>query len=110
MHRQQVSFDTHSVSFELQDADVLQCTVISEADHILAAVFLKKFVHKDINWVHLDLCPAAKSGATSFAHLHLLSTSSSQTCSIDDQDVQDSINALCACVCRCARAFAKQAG
>ena len=53
-------------------ADVLQCTVSSEADHILAAVFLKKFVHKDINWVHLDLSPAAKSGAKSFAALHLL--------------------------------------
>eukprot|EP00802_Teleaulax_amphioxeia_P009260 Tamp_09276.p1 GENE.Tamp_09276~~Tamp_09276.p1 ORF type:complete len:614 (+),score=112.62 Tamp_09276:187-1842(+) len=43
-------------------ADVLQCTVSSEADHILAAVFLKKFVNKDVKWVHLDLCPAAKPG------------------------------------------------
>ena len=43
-------------------ADVLQCTVSSEADHILAAVFLKKFVNKDVHWVHLDLCPAAKPG------------------------------------------------
>jgi leucyl aminopeptidase len=85
-------------------ADVLQCTVSSEADHILAAVFLKKFVHKDINWVHLDLSPAAKSGAK----VSLLTTSS-QTYSNDDQGTQDSINALCACACACARALAKQA-
>ena len=36
-------------------ADVKQCTVDSEADHILAALFLQRFVPKDIGWVHVDL-------------------------------------------------------
>jgi leucyl aminopeptidase len=39
-----------------------QCTVSSEADHILAAVFLSKFVAKDVHWIHLDLAPANKPG------------------------------------------------
>lgn len=36
-------------------ADVKQCTLENDADHILAAVFLKKFVAKDSAWVHVDL-------------------------------------------------------
>ena len=45
-----------------QVADVLQCTVSSEADHILAAVFLNKFVHDQTSWIHFDLAPAVKPG------------------------------------------------
>lgn len=38
-------------------ADIKQCTIDSEADHILAARFLYKFIeHKeDIAWLHMDL-------------------------------------------------------
>ena len=32
------------------------------ADHILAAVFLKKFVKEGVSWIHMDLSPAAKPG------------------------------------------------
>jgi len=35
-------------------ADVLQCTLDGEADHILAARFLQRFV-QDIPWLHVDL-------------------------------------------------------
>ncbi|MHB1677064.1 MAG: M17 family metallopeptidase [Sulfuriferula sp.] len=35
-------------------ADIKQCTLAGEADHILAARFLLRFVDK-INWLHMDL-------------------------------------------------------
>ena len=35
-------------------ADIKQCTLESEADHILAACFLRHFVN-DIPWLHMDL-------------------------------------------------------
>ncbi|HTP38916.1 MAG TPA: leucyl aminopeptidase family protein [Steroidobacteraceae bacterium] len=43
-------------------ADVLQCTVDSHADHILAARFLSRFVPKDIPWAHVDLSAATRKG------------------------------------------------
>lgn len=36
-------------------ADVLQCRVSSESDHIYAASFLKRFVNPMVPWIHLDL-------------------------------------------------------
>jgi leucyl aminopeptidase len=36
-------------------ADTLQCTLEGEADHILAARFLNRFVDGKINWIHVDL-------------------------------------------------------
>lgn len=36
-------------------ADVAQCTMAGEGDHILAARFLQRFVPKDAAWVHVDL-------------------------------------------------------
>jgi len=36
-------------------ADIKQCILGSEADHILAARFLHRFVEADIPWLHLDL-------------------------------------------------------
>jgi leucyl aminopeptidase len=36
-------------------ADVKQCAVDGNGDHILAARFLTRFVPKDIPWIHLDL-------------------------------------------------------
>jgi leucyl aminopeptidase len=45
---------------ESKVADVKQCTMAGEADHILAARFLKRFTN-DLPWVHVDLsavsCP-----------------------------------------------------
>lgn len=36
-------------------ADIKQCTLDSEADHILAARFLQNFVPEATDWVHIDL-------------------------------------------------------
>ncbi len=36
-------------------ADVKQCTLESDADHILAASFLKMFIENDVPWIHMDL-------------------------------------------------------
>ncbi len=41
-------------------ADVLQCSVDNEGDHILAARFLQRFVPAAIPWIHLDLASAAR--------------------------------------------------
>lgn len=43
-------------------ADVKQCTIGGEADHILAARFLSRFVAKDTPWVHIDLAAATHKG------------------------------------------------
>jgi leucyl aminopeptidase len=43
-------------------ADVVQCTLDSHADHILAARFLSRFVPKDIPWAHMDLSAATHKG------------------------------------------------
>jgi leucyl aminopeptidase len=43
-------------------ADTLQCTLEGEADHILAARFLSRFVDKDIHWIHVDLAASNHKG------------------------------------------------
>jgi leucyl aminopeptidase len=43
---------------ESEIADVKQCTQDGEADHILAARFLKRFIKYDSPWVHIDLSAA----------------------------------------------------
>ncbi|HET7306888.1 MAG TPA: leucyl aminopeptidase family protein [Gammaproteobacteria bacterium] len=48
-------------------ADIKQCTVGSEADQILAARFLNRFVKKDVPWVHLDLSAGESKGG--LAHI-----------------------------------------
>jgi leucyl aminopeptidase len=48
-------------------ADVKQCTLDSEADHILAAAFLKKFLANDPDWVHVDLSAGNHKGG--LAHI-----------------------------------------
>jgi len=42
-------------------ADIKQCTLEGEADHILAARFLKRFT-KDLPWLHMDLSASSCSG------------------------------------------------
>jgi leucyl aminopeptidase len=44
----------YDVELESKIADVRQCTLESEADHILAARFLNRFVD-DVPWLHMDL-------------------------------------------------------
>ena len=48
-------------------ADTLQCTLEGEADHILAARFLQRFIDDDINWVHIDLAASNHKGG--LAHI-----------------------------------------
>ncbi|MGB5539230.1 MAG: leucyl aminopeptidase family protein [Gammaproteobacteria bacterium] len=43
-------------------ADTLQCTLEGEADHILAARFLKRFVDDRIDWIHVDLAASNHKG------------------------------------------------
>ena len=47
-------------------ADIKQCSLAGEADHILAARFLSRFVD-DIPWLHLDLAAANHKGG--LAHI-----------------------------------------
>ncbi|MCX7627711.1 MAG: leucyl aminopeptidase family protein [Methylophilaceae bacterium] len=42
-------------ALESKIADIKQCTLDSEADHILAARFLSKFIEHDVPWLHIDL-------------------------------------------------------
>ncbi|HEX3915612.1 MAG TPA: leucyl aminopeptidase family protein [Steroidobacteraceae bacterium] len=59
-----VDFDT---DLESTIADVLQCTVDSKGDHILAARFLNRFVPNSIAWLHLDLAAGTRPGG--LAHI-----------------------------------------
>jgi len=43
-------------------ADTLQCTLEGDADHILAARFLQRFVENKTNWVHIDLAASNHKG------------------------------------------------
>ena len=49
-------------------ADVKQCVLeTGRADHILAARFLSRFVHKDAPWIHVDLAASDHKGG--LAHI-----------------------------------------
>lgn len=48
-------------------ADVKQCAMDGEADHIVAARFLSRFVQNDSPWIHLDLAAANRKGG--LAHI-----------------------------------------
>jgi len=48
-------------------ADVKQCTLDSEADQILAALFLRRFIEHDTPWVHVDLSAGNHKGG--LAHI-----------------------------------------
>jgi leucyl aminopeptidase len=43
-------------------ADIKQCTLDGEADHVLAARFLSKFIENDIPWLHVDLSACRRKG------------------------------------------------
>jgi len=43
-------------------ADVMQCTMDSKGDHILAARFLNRFVPGDVAWAHVDLSSSERKG------------------------------------------------
>ncbi len=51
----------YEAGLESKVADIKQCTLDGEADHILAARFLKRFTN-DLAWVHMDLSASNCSG------------------------------------------------
>ena len=51
----------YEADLESKAADIKQCTLDGEADHILAARFLKRFTH-DVAWLHMDLSASSCSG------------------------------------------------
>lgn len=57
-------FDTE---LESNVADVMQCTLDSKGDHILAARFLNRFVPENIPWIHIDLASSNRTGG--LAHI-----------------------------------------
>jgi len=54
-------------ALESKVADVKQCLLDGQGDHILAARFLSRFVADGIPWVHLDMCPGDREGG--LAHI-----------------------------------------
>lgn len=51
----------YAAALESKVADIKQCTLEGEADHILAALFLQRFTHKN-RWLHVDLSASNCSG------------------------------------------------
>jgi leucyl aminopeptidase len=60
-------YDDFEKALKSDVADIKQCTLDSEADHILGALFLKKFLANDPDWVHVDLSSGNHKGG--LAHI-----------------------------------------
>jgi leucyl aminopeptidase len=54
--------DDYEVALDSKVADIKQCTLDGEADHILATRFLKRFVEHDVPWLHVDLSASRCEG------------------------------------------------
>lgn len=54
--------EDYDSALESEIADIKQCTLDSEADHILAARFLGQFIAGDCAWCHIDLSAYANKG------------------------------------------------
>ncbi len=54
--------EDYEAALDSKVADIKQCTLEGEADHILATRFLKRFVEKDIPWLHVDLSASRCEG------------------------------------------------
>ncbi|TAM44523.1 MAG: leucyl aminopeptidase family protein [Gammaproteobacteria bacterium] len=59
--------DDYKEALKSDVADIKQCTLDNDADHILAAVFLKQFLTNDPDWVHVDLASGNHKGG--LAHI-----------------------------------------
>ena len=57
----------YDAELESEVADVKQCIIESQADHILAARFLGRFVPDSVPWVHVDMSAAEHKGG--LAHI-----------------------------------------
>ena len=54
--------DDYEIDLDSDIADIKQCTIDGDADHIHAARFLGRFIENDIAWVHIDLSSANRKG------------------------------------------------
>jgi len=54
--------EDYEAELESKIADIKQCTLAGEADHILATRFLKRFVEHDTPWLHVDLSSSRCEG------------------------------------------------
>jgi leucyl aminopeptidase len=54
--------DDYDPALDSKVADIKQCTLDGEADHILAARFLKRFLEHDVPWLHVDLSSSRCEG------------------------------------------------
>jgi leucyl aminopeptidase len=64
--------EDYETSLKSDVADIKQCAVEGNADHILAARFLSRFVKHDIPWIHMDLSSSKNKGG--LAHIPTDST------------------------------------
>jgi leucyl aminopeptidase len=54
--------EDYEAALDSKVADIKQCTLDGEADHILAARFLKRFLESDVPWLHVDLSASRCEG------------------------------------------------
>ncbi|ADE12744.1 M17 family metallopeptidase [Sideroxydans lithotrophicus] len=54
--------EDYEAALDSKVADIKQCTLDGDADHILATRFLKRFVEHDTPWVHVDLSASRCEG------------------------------------------------
>jgi leucyl aminopeptidase len=54
--------EDYESALESKVADIKQCTLDGEADHILAARFLKHFVEHETPWLHMDISASRCEG------------------------------------------------
>ncbi len=54
--------DDYESDLDSDIADIMQCTIDGDADHIHAARFLGRFVENEVAWLHTDLASASNEG------------------------------------------------
>jgi leucyl aminopeptidase len=54
--------EDYEAELDSKVADIKQCTLAGEADHILATRFLRRFVEHDVPWLHVDLSASRCEG------------------------------------------------
>jgi len=56
------SDEDYEAALDSKVADIKQCTLEGDADHILATRFLKRFIEHDTPWLHVDLSASRCEG------------------------------------------------
>ncbi len=54
--------EDYAAGIESKVADVKQCATEGDADHILGAIFLKRFIEPEAPWLHIDLSASRCEG------------------------------------------------